>query len=758
MLALAATIGLAGCEGDDGKDGAQGPAGPAGPAGPTGPTGPSGPTGPGATKTPIETCGVCHGNGAFIDAAAQHKLTGLATVSGVTFTVSGLDLVVTYNLKVDGANTTDFTTVSRDYRTTADLANPGQFTRIDLGAITTATSTGSGNYSITIPNGAAAAGVNSRYLFRVGNAANTRAVIVEDYPASPWTDRVSNQACINCHGDSGIFQIHGGGYRTPAGMEQCTVCHKSNNAATGGFEDPWFGIIHGVHNSHNMPSGHYEYDDEHIFSVTYPTYMNNCSVCHDSADNLAAANAMLVTAENCFSCHESMESWRTEFEESGLTFHLGFDETTNCQACHASGPALGSTVAYYHNGATTERGGIIWNGVDTSVTEGAKFDWKITGVVDDGTNLKISWGATYNGLAVNPCNATVGAGAPVFHAGSSPTGSNLSMLRSYAQGDDFILGQSTSAPGQALSVNLSTTNTVCAGNVATTTIAVDTVEATVGRVALQGKPWVVSPTGGAMQVRAKTPTFDWMLGTDDAAVARRDIVDTTGKCLACHVGSLYQHGGNRVDNIDMCILCHNSASNEKSVRVGMGVTAAEAYDGKVGQTFEMKTMLHAVHSAGALDRDGNPLAAPIVIYRGRGIYAWAGDKSQVPNWPADGQTVYGSDDGTGAPVKTPHNFHTPTFPRYFNDCGACHSEGWMKANVQLPDQSKAVATTVDAGGTTWIDQIDDVLEGASAAACMSCHSSSDSFEQNVLKGHAYQNGWTPQTFEEGRQTILDAAE
>ena len=59
----------------------------------------------------------------------------------------------------------------------------------------------------------------------------------------------------------------------------------------------------------------------------------------------------------------------------------------------------------------------------------------------------------------------------------------------------------------------------------------------------------------------------------------------------------------------MCILCHNSASNEKNVRVGMGVDASEAYDGKVGETFEMKTMLHRVHSAGA---EGQP---PYVIYR-----------------------------------------------------------------------------------------------------------------------------------------------
>jgi hypothetical protein len=49
----------------------------------------------------------------------------------------------------------------------------------------------------------------------------------------------------------------------------------------------------------------------------------------------------------------------------------------------------------------------------------------------------------------------------------------------------------------------------------------------------------------------------------------------------------------------------------------------------------------------------------------------------------------------------------------------------------------------------WQNQIDDTLQGASAAACTSCHSSAPP------KGHAYQNGWNPTTFENGRQTILD---
>jgi hypothetical protein len=79
----------------------------------------------------------------------------------------------------------------------------------------------------------------------------------------------------------------------------------------------------------------------------------------------------------------------------------------------------------------------------------------------------------------------------------------------------------------------------------------------------------------------------------------------------------------------------------------------------------------------------------------------------------------------------------------------------------IPDQSKAVATVLNAGAAPWNYQAaqankwvalnDDTLQGASAAACTSCHKHSTT----DVKGHAYQNGWTPQAFPNGRQTILD---
>jgi OmcA/MtrC family decaheme c-type cytochrome len=284
--------------------------------------------------------------------------------------------------------------------------------------------------------------------------------------------------------------------------------------------------------------------------------------------------------------------------------------------------------------------------------------------------------------------------------------------------------------------------------VATTVIPVHAgVASTRGIVALQGKPRVVTASlTTPTMVRAKTPVREWVVGTGALpAQARRAIADS-GECIGCHVGSLYQHGGNRVDNVDMCVICHNSASSEQNVRVGMGVDKSEAYDGLVGQTYEFKTMLHAIHSIG-------DASSAFVIYRNRGIYAWAPEGVTPPNWATGaaclngttpGIRVFGADPAVANSCQ-PHTLYHPTYPRDVRQCSGCHVAGFGT----IPDQSMAVATTMNAGVAPWNNQLDDTLQGASAAACTSCHQTTDA------RGHAYQNGWTPQTFPNGRQTIID---
>ena len=211
----------------------------------------------------------------------------------------------------------------------------------------------------------------------------------------------------------------------------------------------------------------------------------------------------------------------------------------------------------------------------------------ITGVVDDGTNQKISWGATLNGVAVNPCNATVGPTAPLFLIpAGTPTAKidgQFSMLRTYAQADDWVSSTSATAPGQpGSSVNLTTDQHDLrrqrrdhdrsgrggydrqAGH-----------RGPAGQADVPGVRGAPGCESGVRVVRRRMSAFRRRPTRSPSAQGPRlrlaALWSTPSQCLKCHVGSLYQHGNTRVDNANMCVMCHNPASTEQNVRTSMGI-------------------------------------------------------------------------------------------------------------------------------------------------------------------------------------------
>ncbi|MHB8709390.1 MAG: multiheme c-type cytochrome [Desulfuromonadales bacterium] len=698
------------------------------------------PVPPASNVPPAETCFMCH-EGAIptADVATAHVARSRGTAAVTNVAAVGNDLVVTFTGQIAGVNATTFDTVYRDYRfdgtDRTDLSDAGNSAVLSGGA--------AGVYTLTITDAALDYGTTpSRYLVIVREGTTgQRAAVLVDFPTSPVADLAGASVCVNCHGTTARFH---GGY--PFDEAVCAVCHDADTLAGVASTLPRLPyLVHGIHNSHNMPSGHFnETISGAVFSVTYPTYMNNCSVCHDTAAGAIARVQAPVTYSLCMSCHENWTGFGDGTGIFGGINHNSFTATGNCSACHDGGIAP-AEVADFHNGLRTERSGVIYDGQDLSVVEGAKVDMQITGVsYPSATQMAVTWTASYNGTPVDPCATVATASVPVFAADG---GGNLSILQGYGQGDDWVNDGIASSPGQAVADNVTPTNTVCAANVATTTIDIaETTTATKGIVALQGKARLAPPSdvaGTTMQVRSKTPTYQFVVGTGAADTARRTIADTSA-CLKCHVGSLYQHGGNRVDNVDMCVICHNEASSEQNVRVGDGVDATEAYDGQAGQTYGFKSFLHAVHSTGSAV---NPNKITM-IYRTFGVFVWAPEGVTPPNWPGTGaQTVFGSNPAGTNTVGTTrtHNLYNPTYPRDLNECDACHAPGFDL----VPDQDISVATTINTGAS-FTGQLDDTLEGTAAAACMSCH--------QPLKVHAYQNGWTPTVFPNGRQTILDAAQ
>jgi OmcA/MtrC family decaheme c-type cytochrome len=859
LTACSGDTGPAGPAGPSGPPGT-GAAGPSGPVGPTGPIGPSGPKGdPGvAPVATVETCAGCH-NASLPNHAPRYQVAVSTVAIAQTGTPANSDLTITYNIKVDGVNRNDF--LNKGSATSAAYVwvyNPavgyGVRTSITAAGITL-TSNGGGNYTAVIPGygSAGTAGLalvppvtfeNTAVMVRVTDANNVPATVTAKLSTGSVMPGAitSNASCQACHGSFVFRDVDAAGNpaghhgANPVGAEDCMICHTVASSAetrlvlTG---SRLMGYVHGIHNSEKMPGavdtsgvavpgGTYYRNGgaTSTFSVGFPSSMNDCANCHTPA-SLPTIAATPVTWANCMSCHvgppvlAGTQTVAPGFAWAGFGVantgtattpifllgglnHANFTAATSCIGCH-DGVGAPATIAGFHDGQKTVRAGLIWGGADQSVVLGALLNMQITGVTKSGANLVVTWTATYNGTAVDPCNTTPTATAPVFvgatvNATTGVVASNMSILKGYGQGDDWVNAGTTSSPGQPLAVNLSTTNTVCAANVATSTIAADTYPPTTvtkGIVALQGKAQVTfTPAAGTanevIQIRGKTPTKEYMLDGSAVASARRAIVDTA-KCLNCHEGTLYQHGGNRVDNVDLCVMCHNPAANEKNNRVLMGVDATEAYDGKVGETYDLRTMVHAIHSAGETGK-------AYVIYRTMGIYffgsaASLADAIATKHWPTTGGVtcagsegpvtyypVYGSvplanekvpvvtstgacdTTGGATPVAATatwkiHNYIPVEYPQPLNNCGACHTNGWVPAAV---DGSKGVAVTVDAGAAPWGNQLDDVLMGPTAASCLSCHQSGDPLTQFNLRQHAYQGGWVPTTFVNGRQTLLDA--
>jgi OmcA/MtrC family decaheme c-type cytochrome len=292
--------------------------------------------------------------------------------------------------------------------------------------------------------------------------------------------------------------------------------------------------------------------------------------------------------------------------------------------------------------------------------------------------------------------------------------------------------------------------------VATTTglkIAAGTTYATKALLAIGGKALDnvavtigSTPTTRQIFVRVPSPTYAFSMTDGSAASARRNVVNSA-KCLGCHRGTLYQHGGDRVDNPQLCVICHNPSAGDKSNRLTRfqivnadGTVNRDAtYDGKTNETFDFRNLLHSIH--GAEKRDN-----PIVIYRSRGIYAFTPPVFETrtdathrgrpydvevgypkpTGWPDDGMTIYGSQNGS----TIAHNWTVVHFPQPANKCTACHDAGAYEA----PDQTKAVAVTVEPG-TSWSSQTDDISIGPTAAACTACHATS------VARSHALHQGY-----------------
>jgi OmcA/MtrC family decaheme c-type cytochrome len=179
----------------------------------------------------------------------------------------------------------------------------------------------------------------------------------------------------------------------------------------------------------------------------------------------------------------------------------------------------------------------------------------------------------------------------------------------------------------------------------------------------------------------------------DPARQRRVSVDTE-KCNACH-SRLTLHGGNRTNDVQQCIICHNPNSTDRDQH------STTAGDGLTEQSVHFKVMIHKIHTGASLDVSAKDASGNRV-----GYYVANDDFSKVK------------------------------YPRDRRDCLACHVDS---ADLGLPLPAGLLGTTTATGEDKNNAAKDDNSRMPPiAATCLSCHDTG--FAANHAAGHITGSG------------------
>lgn len=533
-------------------------------------------------------------------------------------------------------------------------------------------------------------------------------------------DIVSVDTCNECHNG---LELHG---RARTDTQYCVLCHNpgTTDANSGNTVDLKV-MVHKIHMGKALPSviagTPYKIwgnrNSLHDFStVGFPQDQRNCIKCHDPADAKTpdAVNYLnKPTIESCGSCHDDISF------DLGTTNHAGGAAVNSeCFACHGPGKAYSADVAHRtpfitpHNPdlppgvphvSFTLKDMYMVDGTMPVVTFGIFLDGQPLNLNAVPTALSSSlWGyGTYGGKNI--------LSLPSFLVAFSVTETtmvNFSALGAKYGNLDFNNwftnwnaaankheGKSTSGArvnyGQPQSIPLSQTKGAKAGYPNGATITANLIDN--GDGTFTTKPYMLlSVPANAKNVTvamqgylgldlnaSNTVTSDERVGADSKVVGagvndtpRRKIVDINN-CDQCHE-RLSLHGGNRTNNPNLCVMCHNPNATDRGVRP-VGVTV----DGLQEQPITFGPMVHRIH-------------------RGEGMYS-----SQY--------VIY----GFGGSF---FDFKEVRFPGKLNQCTTCHLPG----TYQLPIADGALARSVNTGNdkaSPW----DDLNVSPTGSACTGCH-------------------------------------
>lgn len=536
---------------------------------------------------------------------------------------------------------------------------------------------------------------------------------------------VEQENCTSCHGTED-FAFHGGARKD---VRQCVSCHQPNKIDPGGGETLDFRVmVHKIHTGVNL-SEPYEFcgfgcesrgaPPDNFNHVVYPQSTQNCVTCHNpenpatpQAENIDSA----ATAQVCASCHDGLA-----FDENGLTNanrnHIGLAQPNEtCEACHSPTGLLQGNLAYHVIESQAEAQKIAYNILDVSDTgEGMSpiVTFEVVNPLD---------GTTYDLMSAPAFN---GPGTSVNMTFAWPTVDFTNVTND--AGTEAALGARTTSIQIAGSSGLRTyvfdngdgTYTLDTGMLDSPLVIPSTMPPLgSGQVAIEGHPAADLDFDGVYDEDIPVTNVVQAFAITDASPTPRREVVSLAKCQTCHNvnDGLALHGGNRTDNVQNCVSCHNPNGTDINRRpddpdgIANAVNSA-TLDGHEDQSISMQYMIHAIHGASVRTE-------PYVAY------------------------------GFGG---TAHDYSDASYPRSPADCQACHDGD----TYTLPLASERLAVTVNTGATNTAsgfapsravaeDPTDDNNVSAESAACLSCHTSELAQDHMAARSDSqisFGNGW-----------------
>ncbi|MFN2374956.1 MAG: OmcA/MtrC family decaheme c-type cytochrome [Candidatus Binatia bacterium] len=673
-----------------------------------------------------ESCTVCHGQGRVFDVAAMHP--GLQAIPDVQASIDSVSVAVddvaktarmTVNFTVtdpDGNYIENLgSNVSRpdrfDYLRFAlsELVPPGTLTgdpdtwmAYTIGDRTPANLTdhGDGTYTYVLATNLYTTYVPSyrhRLLLTISGAIfeqskNVTYDFVPDQLPGPFSfdtsrDIITTSACNECHGRLGSTlgdgSFHGGSRYT---AESCTTCHT---VTLGGGAAELTPMIHKIHTSQDLG----ELGD--FSEVTYPQDIRNCAKCHAGPDGSNWNTRPSMTA--CGSCH------------TGIDFATG--------AGHAVGPQLNNAnCALCHTPERITENHVTENATPNNpdVPEGlVSFEYVIEEVTVNELNQPVvTFHINKDGVPLNLATIPPAgfSGAPSFLVAYAMPQDGVQEPGDYTQ-----LGL---VAGQPASVSLTTLVGKLTGTPESYTAVLTTATFPAGSslraIALQGYfTQLKNPNDPEGEDVARHTPSVVMAVTGDTV--RREIVDSN-KCLDCHE-IIEAHGGNRVNNVQVCVVCHNPNLSSSGRTVNTALTAQEEKDKLAAagydpndaltwpeRTQNMKNLVHGIHASGKREFDFE-----FVRNRLNGLY---------------------------------YNWSEVTYPGILSDCETCHLPGTYRAN-QAAGLLVSTEVTTDGLNMTTADvskarasvpNPTDLVNSQISGSCFLCH------DNAPAAAHMDQNG------------------